>query len=217
MNAPLSSPEFLSNATFLKKNALKSMNYFTLFKSLVCLIFVSLLVACSSSIPAEIRLEPDGAPNVAKVREQVDLHISQPVRWGGVILNTENHENSSWVTIISQPLTAKGKPKSSKRSEGRFIAIVNGFLEPLEFSDDRQITVTGHIGSSKTQKVGEYMYEYPVVEVDNYYLWPKKVEPNYVNRYTYPYHYYDPWYYPDYYYWPNRYRYPYRLNHYRYK
>ena len=136
----------------------------------------------------------------------MDTYLSQKIRWGGIILNTENKQNASWLTIIALPLNESGKPLDSDQSPGRFIAIVDEFLEPLVYSPDRQITVTGHLIRTETQQVGEFSYEYPVIQVEHYYLWPAKPEQTYVD---YPPYWHNPWYYPYGYSWP----YPYYPQH----
>ena len=161
-----------------------------------CLTLIMLMTACSSSIPVEIRRELDNAPDVAQVREQPASHISQPVRWGGVILEIENRQNTSWLTIIAFPLSDRGEPKTYAQSPGRFIAVVDDFLEPRVYSRERLITVRGSFFQTETLKVGEYPYLYPVVDVEHYYLWPIKQEPYYVD-YP-PYWPYNPWYFPGY-------------------
>jgi outer membrane lipoprotein len=160
--------------------------------------FVSIMLisACSSHIPPEIRQAVDDAPDVAQVRQQAEAYMSQKVRWGGVILNTENKQNTSWLTVIAFPLSDNGEPQVSDKSPGRFIAIIDEFVEPLVYSHDRKITVTGNLLRSETLKVGEFPYEYPVIQVDHYYLWPAVQEPPDINYY--PYWWYDPWYYPYY-------------------
>ncbi len=159
------------------------------------LILIALLASCSSSIPVEIRQTLDNAPGVAQVREQPDSYISQQVRWGGMILETENRQNTSSLTIIAFPLSDQGEPRTSAQSPGRFIAVVDEFLEPQVYGRDRLITVKGSYYHTETLKVGEYPYLYPVIDVEHYYLWPKK-QPRYVD-YP-PYWGYDPWYYPGY-------------------
>jgi outer membrane lipoprotein len=167
---------------------------------------IVLLSACSSHIPPEIRQPLEGAPSVAQVRDRADTYLSQRVRWGGVILNTENKLNASWLTIVAFPLDDEGEPGDyADQSPGRFIAIVDEFLEPTVYNSDRQITVIGNLLRTETLKIGEFPYEYPVVQVEHYYLWPPKPEPA-----DYPPYWYDPWYNP-YYPWqyphyPRRYR-----------
>lgn len=156
--------------------------------------FVSifLISACSSHVPPEIRQSLDDAPSMAQVRDKTDAYLSQKVRWGGVILNTENKHNSSWLTIIALPLSGSGKPQDSDQSPGRFIAIVDKFLEPLVYSRDRKITVTGNVLRTETIKVGEFPYEYPVIQVSRHHLWPVELEP--ANDDFIPYWWYDPYY-----------------------
>ncbi len=162
------------------------------------------LAACSSQVPPEIRQEVEKAPTVAEVRQQPELYLDSRVRWGGIILSTENRDQSSWLTVISLPLKANGRPESSDHSPGRFIAIVDEFLEPLLYSRDRMVTFTGRIQGHQTSQVGEFAYDYPLLKVEHYYLWPQQAK---LPEYEYPYFwYYDPWYHPLHY--P---RYPYRL------
>ena len=166
---------------------------------------IALMSACSSHIPPEIRQALDGAPSVAQVRDRADSYLSQKVRWGGAILATENKQNASWLTIVAFPLDNEGEPGDSDQSPGRFIAIIDKFLEPTVYNSDRQITVIGNLLRTETLKVGEFAYEYPVIQVEHYYLWPPKPEPV-----DYPPYWYDPWYNPyhpwQYPYYPRRYR-----------
>ena len=158
-----------------------------------------LLTACASHIPPEIKQPLEGSPDVSQVRQQAKSYLSQKVRWGGVILTTENKQDTSSLTIVAFPLDGDGRPKVKGDSTGRFIAVVGEFLEPLVFSQDREITVTGRLLKTQTLDVGEYPYEYPVIQVEHYYIWPVREEPVIVD-YP-PYWWYDPyfpWHYPYY-------------------
>jgi len=169
---------------------------------------IILLSACSSHIPPEIRQNLEGSPDVAQVREAADQHLSENVRWGGIILNIENKQSTSWLTILASPLSDSGEPRPSNKSLGRFIAIVDHFLEPLVYSKDRKITFTGQVLRTDIVNIGEYPYQHPVIQVDQHYLWP--VEPAHSELDHHPYWWSDPWYdpwYDPYYPWhPHRYR-----------
>jgi len=134
------------------------------------LVALTLLVSCSSHIPPEIKQPLDGGSGVAQVRQKIDDYLTQKVRWGGIILQTENKQNTTEITVMALPLNDDGEPQSSDQSPGRFIAIIDEFLEPLVYSPEREITVTGHILKTETIEVGEFPYEYPVIQVDHYYL-----------------------------------------------
>ena len=180
----------------MKMHLIKSISHLGWF------FLISLASACSSHIPPEIKQGLEGSPGVAQVREAADNYLSQKVRWGGVILKTENKQSASWLTVLAYPLSSHGEPLASDQSPGRFIAIVDKFLEPLVYNHDRKITVIGKLLRTETVKVGEFPYEHPVVQVKQLYLWP--VEPELSEFDRYPYWWSDPWYDP-YYPW----RYPY--------
>lgn len=185
--------------TIIKQVFLNKMRFI---KQIICsgwFASIMLMSACASQIPPEIRQTLEAAPSVAQVQNQAENYLSQRVRWGGIILQTENKHETSWLTIIALPLSDNGEPQASDQSPGRFIAIVDEFLEPLVYSQDREITVTGSLLRTETLKVGEFPYEYPVIQVDHYYLWPARPEPTDINYH--PYWWYDPWHYP---YYPHR-------------
>jgi outer membrane lipoprotein len=165
-----------------------------------------LLVACASNVPLEIREAPADSPTLQEALADPDSQVSREVRWGGLILETENTETSTRVTVLALPLSSSGKPQVGDDSGGRFVAIVPGFLDPTVYSKDRRFTVSGTITGSETRKVGEFPYRYPVVEARQHYLWP--VEPQLPPRYRDPW-WYDPWWYDPWYYPWRPYRYPY--------
>ena len=163
----------------------------------VLLITVMMMSACSSHISPEISQTLEGAPSISQVRDNVDAYLSQKVRWGGVILDIENKQNTSWLTIVAFPLNDRGRPSLSTASPGRFIAIVDEFLEPLVYNSDKEITITGKLLRTEIHKIDDFSYDYPVIKVAHYHLWSErpKIDPGYP-----PYWWYDPCY-PPYYHW----------------
>ena len=158
---------------------------------------------CASTIPAAIETAPPGNPDIALVRAEPKCCLGQSVRWGGIILNTENLASTTRITILSMPLSKSGKPIISDKGQGRFVAEFKRFLEPALFPQNKRITVVGTLRDSESSRIGDYLYTYPVVEVIHHYRWPEELpEPEY----------YDPWYpwYPWYLY---PYPYPYPLSH----
>ena len=150
------------------------------------LLLALLLSGCASQIPQIIREAPADSPSLAQVREQAADHLGQPLRWGGTIIETDNRENTTWLTVLGRPLYKDGEPKSTDDSDGRFIAIVPEFLDPKVYAADRRITITGTLLRTEDGKVGEHAYTYPVVQAQAWYLWARETE--------WPYRYGDPWY-----------------------
>jgi len=169
---------------------------------MVLLPAVSLLAACATTVPPAIDKAPPDSPEIGTVLADQAAHRNAPVRWGGTILELENRSESTRVTILALPLETHGEPQTGGTSPGRFLADVQGFLDPMVYAKGRQMTVAGTLAGSEAREVGKYSYDYPVVEVTDYYLWPEA--PKYQDN-DYPYWWYDPWYYPWYpYYYPRR-------------
>lgn len=163
------------------------------------LFFVSLLSACSTPVPAGIKKPLAEEPGIQQVREAAETYISKPVRWGGIIVNTENLKDHSRLTIVAYPLSKNGMPLTRKNSTGRFIAHFNQFLEPKVYNLDRIITVLGNVVKTETIKIGNYPYNYPLITASEHFLWPVD-EPE---ETLYPPWWYEPYYWP--YYPPRRY------------
>lgn len=176
------------------------MKHASTFAGLLCAI---LLAGCATNVPKAIKEAPPGNPMVAEVRSDTQRFIGTHVRWGGTIATLDNQASETWVEIVARELDRSGQPRLTDRSAGRFIAVIDGFLDPALYAEGREITVSGVIEDEITRKIGDYDYTFPRVRVNDYLLWPQRLEPD--PRDYPPYWYYDPWYrwYP--YYYPPRY------------
>ncbi len=159
------------------------------------LITLVLLTACASPVPLAIREPIKNSPDVQSVRTAKDEWVGKRVRWGGEIAGVQNTARDTLIEVVDRPIDSDGRPLDSDTSGGRFLARIPGFLDPAIYANKRELTVTGVLAPTITRPVGDYPYRYPVVEVDNYYLWAKPLPPP-----RYPYYYdpfwYDPWYPP---------------------
>lgn len=180
-------------------------------KNLLLGLLSAMLVAggCASHIPNEIRQAPQNNPIVAEVRTDPDRFVGSEIRWGGVIASVENLQAQTRLEIVARDLRNSGRPLNDDFSPGRFLADVEGFLDPAVYAADREITVFGVVLGSKDKPIGQYPYRYPVISVKQHLLWeplPKR------DPYHYPSYWYDPWYDPWYrhHYWGYPYRYRYR-------
>ena len=153
---------------------------------------VTLLSACvSTTVPALIRKPPQQNHQISQVRGNPESYIGAVVRWGGDIVRTENHTETTLIEIIGRDLWRHGRPKDGDASGGRFLVRIRGFIDPAVFKKGRQLTVTGKLGPPISRLIGNFAYRYPVVEVNAYYLWPESP------KYRDDIYYYDSyWYYP---------------------
>jgi outer membrane lipoprotein len=167
----------------------------------IALLLALTLAGCASDIPRPIREAPVGNIPLAQALKNPEQHRSAAVRWGGAITTVENRRDETWIEIVERPLDANGQPRDTDQSAGRFLARVQGFLDPAIFAPKRLVTAAGTLDGNSTRTIGEHPYTYPVVRADSIYLWP--VPPKVERSYYYPPYWYDPWY-------PWGYPYPYR-------
>lgn len=156
------------------------------------LLAAALLSAGCASTPDAIRDAPDGPP-LGVVREAPQDYIGQRVRWGGTIADVANEVDRTLVYIVARELQENGRPARSDASIGRFVAVLEGFHDPVILARGRELTAVGALGEATRATVGQFDYLYPVVEAELHRLWPER-EPRDYHRHYHPYPFYDPWY-----------------------
>jgi outer membrane lipoprotein len=153
---------------------------------------IALAVSACTTVPEQIQGEyPDIAPNFAQPGA-----IGANVRWGGVILKSQNREGRTCFEVLSRELDQYLRPALEDYSNGRFMACKAGFQDPLVFNKGREITVIGTIRNFRMRKVDEFNYRYPVLDVDTLVLWGKRRNVVVYRGFYDPWHYSYPWRYP---------------------
>ena len=107
------------------------------------------------------------------------------VIWGGKIIDTIPTKKGTKMIVLQIPLGDGERPDAAIRSQGRFIAVSDRFLDPAIYSNERRITLAGEIIGQEVEALGETEYTYPVVEVGELYLWNEYRD---YPRYYYPYY-----------------------------
>jgi outer membrane lipoprotein len=130
-----------------------------------------LLTGCATSFDvgsADRTVTPrEAAQTPAMVR-------NRDVAWGGVIANAKNLTDNTQFEIIGYPLDRENRPQADQGPIGRFLIVHPGYLETADYAAGREVTVVGAPNETRTGKVGEASYVYPVVTAKNLYLWPKE-------------------------------------------
>jgi outer membrane lipoprotein len=106
--------------------------------------------------------------------EDVVMTMAPPgsmARWGGVIAQVENNAQASIIEVVHYPLKSDGRPNLRKASIGRFKVLIDGFIDPLVFKQERVVSVVGTIGEPIEGMVSEQVYIYPSINATGYYLW----------------------------------------------
>ena len=138
----------------------------------------------------------DSAP-LSEVRQDPERFSGEQVRWGGTITEVENRSDTTLVEIVARELDRGGRPRETDGSPGRFLAVIDGFLDPAIHETGRSMTITGTVDGTTTRPVGDHDYDYVRVRASGHHLWPKR---ELVSPGPYRAHprgpFYDPWYDP---------------------
>lgn len=142
-------------------------------RSMVCLLVPAAALALGACAPAPI-YKP--APNaVAAVPFQVaqspERFANGNVIWGGRVVAVDNLADHSEIEVLAYPLDGSQRPKVGDSGNGRFIAVVKGFVEPMAYPNGALITVSGTLAGSRAGKVGEANYVFPLVNVTQSHIW----------------------------------------------
>lgn len=161
-----------------------------------------LLAGCATTnVPEAIREPPPRDLALPEVRGNVEAYEGASIRWGGAVTGVQNRPDDTLLEIVARPLADSGRPVEDSASLGRFLARVEGFLDPAVYREGRDVTVAGKIAGTLTRAIGEHPYRYVVVDANTINLWePRVTRPDYPPYYHRP-PFYDPFYDPL---WPAR-------------
>ncbi|MFA0051064.1 Slp family lipoprotein [Vibrio breoganii] len=144
-----------------------------MYRVLTALLLGLVLAGCSSLpdslVSSNEKIVTDYGNWVNSAPEEVS-----EVRLGGVIAKITNLEAKTRLEIVNLPIAKDGKPDINVEPEGRFVAYVDGFIDPVTFAKGRLISVLGKPAGNESGKVGEYEYRFPVLNADGYHLWQIK-------------------------------------------
>ena len=177
------------------------------------LIMLLLLVFSSGCSVMSQRVRNEAMPSMPfyTLLQNGEQYVGRTVILGGYILETENKPNQTLIKVLQAPLAFGEEPRSRDKSQGRFIIVHDGFLDPEVYKKDRRITAAGIITGFEVQDIGMCPYSCLKIKSREIYLWPEYEYYPYYSPYYYgPYHhhyrywrhypYYGPPYGP-YYYW----------------
>src|SRR5204863_5097759 len=125
-----------------------------------------LLAGCASRPPDPIQDAPPIDLSIAQVAANVSACVGQRARWGGRIAGVENRASETWLDVVAHPLDSDGRPRLGAESLGRFMARVNGFLDPAVYSSGRAVTVVGTVEGTLTRPIGGYPHTYLIVDTE---------------------------------------------------
>ncbi len=182
---------------------LRESGMMNVLRSALLAILITVFTGSCSVISQQIREESIPPMDFKILVQEPNKYKGDTVIIGGYILETDNLADQTIIKVLQAPLGARNEPKSRDDSEGRFMILQKGFLDPEIYCKDRKITVAGTVVGSVVEKIDEFSHPYLKIQNREIYLWPKDQE--YLSA-----PYYEPWVYPYPFYWyPYRHYYPY--------
>ena len=77
----------------------------------------------------------------------------------------QNKAEHTEVEILAYPLDDSQRPQANDVGNGRFIAVIPGYVEPLDYPVGGWVTLQGTIQGVRSDHVGKAPYVFPLVRV----------------------------------------------------
>ena len=133
-------------------------------------VFLLALAACA---PAPIYKTAGNtlAATPAQVAQTPEQYSGNAVVWGGRIVHVSNFPDRSEIEILAYPLDSSQRPRANDSGNGRFIAVLRGYAEPLDYPAGALMTIDGKLNGTRAGKVGEADYLFPLIDVAQSHVW----------------------------------------------
>ena len=106
------------------------------------------------------------------VQQSPERYLGADVVWGGRIISVHNRAESTEVEVVGYPLDRIQQPLPEASTVGRFILILPGFVEPLDYPPGRHLSVHGTVAGARHGSVDEHDYLYPLLKAREVTVWP---------------------------------------------
>ncbi len=143
---------------------------------LLCAIAGMLLASCSV-MSKDVRRDAETDIPFRLLKKDADQYAGSTVIAGGYILETLNFEDQTRLLVLQAPLTVRDEPRDRDLSEGRFVVVYDGFLDPAVYEKGRKITVAGTVRGREPARINGHTFFMPLLDAREIYLWQTPREP----------------------------------------
>ncbi|MBB5014860.1 Slp family lipoprotein [Rehaibacterium terrae] len=134
------------------------------------LILTAFAVGCAPQ-PVFRQLPVELAPPPQVVSAEPARHRGGEVLWGGTVVAVHNQARHSEIEVLAYPLDRGQRPQTGHGQQGRFIALLPGYVEAADFPSGTAVTVTGRITGAREGRIGDHAYTWPEVSVRGLQRW----------------------------------------------
>jgi outer membrane lipoprotein len=134
-------------------------------------VVVMAFAGCAPPFPRELLEKVDRNIMFADLMKNPARYSGKLVMFGGMIVKTTNHPEGSVVEVMQKPLERDGRPIPTDETGGRFLVLVERFLDASVYQHGRSVTVIAEASGSRMQPLDEIEYRYPVLQARDIHLW----------------------------------------------
>lgn len=141
--------------------------------SLFFFVFAS---GCSYVISGDLRAKVDRSLTFNDAQKNPNTYKGKMVLWGGEIIQTlPQKDGTTLVEVLQWQLGWRGEPKRIVSFQGKFLILVNEYLDPVLYRGRKKITVAGEIlgeiQGDKIEYLTEIAYRYPLILSKQIHVW----------------------------------------------
>ena len=130
---------------------------------------IAALAGCTAPV---FKDAPPSAERPLDVAGEPERYHDTDVLWGGKIIAVRNLEGTTEVQVVAYPLDDAQRPLQAAPTEGRFIVALPGYVEALDYPLGRFVTLRGQVHGTRSGRVDDHDYVFPLVENATVHLWP---------------------------------------------
>lgn len=123
-------------------------------------------------VPPELEQQIDTSVAFAGLQAAPGNYVGRIVLVGGVVIKGKRTKDGTEIEVLELPTKADGPATTERlRSEGRFLAVREAFLDPASVPPGTPITVIGLVKGATTRPLDESEYTYPVLDIKHLIDW----------------------------------------------
>lgn len=155
----------------------------------IAIFLTALLLAACVNPPVGLEKNEFTIQSLKQIEQDDYACKCKKVRLAGKVITATALKTQTKVEVMSLPVASySAKPVITSQTDGRFIAYLNGFVDP-ESLNNQYISVAGTLTGKEKGKIDQADYEFPVIQTTVYKQWRQRQEYDY-----------DDYYWDDYYY-----------------
>lgn len=163
---------------------------YSIFSKIITIVLVLSMACCAPVISRQLREQARPDLTFSEVLGNPERYKGQMIILSGIILDAKHTKEGTLFEILQTPADFSGKPKDIDESEGRFLALDNRYPDINVYRRRREVTIAGTIEGKEVQALGKIEYGYPLIHVNEIYLWPvQRMYPHPHSYYAYERHY----------------------------